>query len=397
MRNAGFDVETTIRNMGEAVIGTSAANPFHPDNFVVAHGVATLTKRRFDKKLAYRQEGEPLEAPWWLTAQEDVLIVGANLPFDLKWTWREWPELFWAKLPTLYIWDIQQAEYLLSGQDKKFASLDEMSEERGLPIKDKRLKEDYWDKGIDTTMIPKPMLMDYLGSTDIENPLKIFDDQWGEMVSSPKLLNLAKVKMDDILMTTVMEIHGMQFDLDMANEHVEVLDARIETLRKEIEAVAMPLFVPHFTFNADSDDHIALSVWGGKYKIKESVPVKGEDGKEVRFKTGARKGEVKTRQEWVYYTTKGLGLKTGIAPVMKNGLYSSAEEYLMQHPTNNFVKNVVEFRGLVKDVDTYWRGYAKLVFPDGKLHPSYNHPATETGRQSCSAPNLQNVTKPDEE
>lgn len=395
MKYAVYDSETTIRNTGDDAIGSMAANPFAPSNFVVAYGELAINKNKEEVvKLEYDEEGN-LPPPFVLTYPDHILVIGHNIPFDLEYMWKMWPDEFWAKLPTLHIWDTQQAAYLLSGQEKLFTSLNAESAELGLPLKDDRVKA-YWDEGIDTPLIPKEMLLDYLGSTDLHNPLYIFRDQWAQLMGQPKLMELAKVKMDDILLTTIMTIHGMEFDLVKANEKIEELDARIAVLDQELRSQVQSFFSEKFEFNPDSKDHISLAVFGGSYKNEEDVVQRDEQGEPIVYKSGQKKGQVKTRKEKVEYSTKGFKLKPGIAPKMKNGLYSTEEEYLAKHKGHPFIDAVLEFRELQKDVSTYYRGYSKLVFPDGKLHPQYNHSSVVTGRQSCEKPNLQNVTRDDE-
>lgn len=394
MRYEVYDSETTIRNRGETAIGTMEASPFYPDNIVVAVGELGVAKGEEVVRSAYDVDGN-LPIPFCLSTPDDLLVIGHNLPFDLEYMWKMWPDAFWAKLPTLHIWDTQQVAYLLSGQDKLFASLDEEAAELGLPLKDDRVKE-YWKQGIDTTLIPKELLMEYMESTDLHNPLYIFRDQWKQLQDKPKLMELVKVKMDDLLLTTVMTIHGMEFDLVKANEKIEALDAKIDMLDATIRSQVKNFFSEKFAFNPESQDHISLAAWGGDYANIEDVVQYYAHGPEIIYKSGQKKGQVKTRKEKVFYKTKGFGLKPGISPKMKNGLFSTEEEYLAKHSGHPFIDAVLAYRQLKKDVETYFRGYSKLVFPDGRLHPQYNHSSVVTGRQSCEKPNLQNVTRDDE-
>lgn len=395
MKYVVYDSETTIANRGEFAIGTSQGSPFHPDNFVVAHGELALNNGREVKQLSYDVERR-IAPPWWLTYKDHVLVIGHNTGFDLQHAWAMWPDLFWSKLPTLHIWDTQQAAYLLSGHDKLFNSLNQLSEELGLPPKLDRVKLEYWDQGIDTVFVPKDLLLEYLGAADLHNPLAIFRHQWAELEKNPKLMALAKIKMDDILMTTIMTINGMKFDIMLANDKVEELDGQIEELRTRIMESVHGMFVDSFSFDPDSPTHISLVVFGGSYKVVEDVQQEDEAGNALRYKGGQKAGQIKTRKEKVEQTTTGFGLKPGNAPKLKNGLYSSESDYLAQHIEHPFIKDVLRYRELQKDVTTYYRGYSKFVWPDGLIHQQINQAATDTGRQSSSQPNLQNVTKEDE-
>lgn len=391
MKYEVYDSETTIRNVGDYAIGSMQASPFYPDNFVVAYGELTVKGDKPHVKTQYDAQGKLPPPTVLCCTEEDRLLIGHNLPFDLEYMWKMWPDEFWKKLPTLYIWDTQHAAYLLSGQEKLFASLDSESEERGLPLKDDRVKQ-YWEQGIDTPLIPQDLLVNYMVDTDLHNPLAIFKDQYEQLSKQPKLMALMKVKMDDILMTTAMSIFGMHFDLNVALKGSEALDAELEEIRERITKSAEGFFVSSsFVFDPNSKDHISLAVYGGTYTVREDVVVEDEKGLPVLYKSGKNKGSVKTHKQKVEYATEGFNLPPGTAPKLKNGLYSTEELYLsrINHP---FIKDVLRFRELDKDLSTYYNGYSKLVFPDCKLHPQFNHSAVTTGRQSCSQPNLQNVT-----
>jgi DNA polymerase-1 len=58
-----------------------------------------------------------------------------------------------------------------------------------------------------------------------------------------------------------------------------------------------------------------------------------------------------------------------------------------------FIGYLQDFREMHKDLSTYYDGYTKLVWEDGIIRPNYQNCATRTGRQSCTQPNLQNVSK----
>ena len=73
-----------------------------------------------------------------------------------------------------------------------------------------------------------------------------------------------------------------------------------------------------------------------------------------------------------------------------------------QHPVTDMV---LEYRGHVKALSTWFEAFALLADSNGRLHPSYNqapHPksaegGTLTGRLSCSKPNLQQIPRTLEE
>lgn len=51
---------------------------------------------------------------------------------------------------------------------------------------------------------------------------------------------------------------------------------------------------------------------------------------------------------------------------------------------------MLEIRQLSKELSTYYTSVEELIYPDGCVHPQFNHTATATGRLSCKGPNVQN-------
>jgi DNA polymerase I-like protein with 3'-5' exonuclease and polymerase domains len=389
-----FDAETNILNRGEGAVGKMGASPFWPDNHIVCYGES----RGENVSVGFLGDG-PLEKPApdaLMRAGQgtDVLIVGHNIAFDLMYINKEWPSLFQRALPHLYIWDTQQVEYLLSGQTHLYPSLDEAATARGLPLKPDKVKE-YWEQGIDTALIPRDLLTEYQ-EHDIITTRAVFLDQHRKVSEDPALMALVKHKMDDILMTTLMTIHGMKFDVTLAHQTLQRLDAEIEQLAQELTETAKPFFDPDFEWNVGTNDHVSLALYGGEYTIERDLPKLDENGEPQRYKGGQKAGQVKTKKGDVKYETNGLNLPPYNSPRTKSGNFSTAEEYLVKNGEHPFVKKLLRWREATKDADTYYRGYSALVFPDGCLHPQRNHCSTATGRLSCTAPNLENVSKSEE-
>jgi len=58
-----------------------------------------------------------------------------------------------------------------------------------------------------------------------------------------------------------------------------------------------------------------------------------------------------------------------------------------------FVKVLLEYRKLAKDINTYWKGVVKQYWPNDEcIHGNLNHAVTNTGRLSSSNPNMQNLS-----
>lgn len=384
MKWAVFDCETTVRNKGDGAVGGFAADPADPRNQMVSYG--EWYEGAYSQSYGIQQMAVPTSI-YWASRGNKVLLVMHNGTFDLRYMAKTWPEEFKAALPNLHLWDTQQAEYLLSGCSHMYPSLNECCEARGLPLKDDKIAA-YWDAGIATEMIPQDELLEYQKG-DVMNTRAVFLDQWNAMQQNPKLLELMKVKGDDILMTTVMTDYGMKFDLVKAAEKLEVLDRELEEAYNVVVGEAQKYFPEDYEFTVGSPQDVSTLLFGGMAKVVVDEPTGAV------YKTGARAGQPKTRKAIVELPVAGLGLSTrGFSRTQKG--WSTDDEALskIKHP---IAAAILRYRGLSKDAETYFRGYSSLVWPDGCIHPSFNHESTVTGRQSCSKPNLQNVSGTDED
>lgn len=387
------DKETTIKNRGETAVGSMAASPYCSDNSIVLTG-------EMHNGTQFISDGVGVPVYMEHAYNNPTLVVGHNVIFDLKYARKTWPEVWERVINNIYIWDTQQVAYLLSGQTHMYPSLDELCRELGLEVKDEKIKE-YWENGVDTELIPKEELVPYLGH-DLDVTERVFRYQYEFIKHFPELFNLVRVKMDDLLCTMMMEDNGMEFDLEKASEAAEICEAEVAHLTHELKDWADFHFEKDFLFNPMSNDHISLLLFGGEYKVVRDLPVLDEDHKPVVYKTGARKGQVKTRKVEVMLHTEGCTAEVpACAKKTSKGLWNVSEEVLSavkdkREKGHSVAYDVLELRNAAKELETYYRGYSKLVWPDNKIHPSINHCSTRTGRQSCTQPNLQNVTREEE-
>lgn len=387
------DGESTIRNRGEFAVGDMAANPFHPDNTLVLFG-----ERRggVNKQLHVTRSTRDYKYPEFfdIAANEPVLLVGHNIPFDLKYIAKHWPALWRECQHNIYIWDTQQVAYLLSGQTHMYPSLDELCQELGFELKDEKIKQ-YWEDGVDTSLIPMDELAPYLDH-DLEATEAVFRSQYERVSNNTKLFNLVKVKLDDILATNEMEYNGMEFDLVTAHKLATFNDAVIAAHTADIMVKTHGLFAKGFEFNPMSNDHISLWFFGGKYKVKETVPALAPDGSIQYYKTGTRAGQMKMKQADIEYAVPSRhSVPVGLTPNAK-GLYAVDKDVLKKladATEDDAPLTVLALRELSKENETYYRGYSKLVFSDNKIHGSIGHVGTRTGRNNHNKPNLGNVTR----
>lgn len=391
-----IDLETTIRGGKD-----HGSSPYWPENQLVAIG----TYSNVGYKHWYYGSGGTTVLPdtviwWWIEdsrthkSGETALLIGHDIGFDLKWLLRA-GAIKLEDLQRIRIWDTQQAEYLLSGQAHLYPSLDDCCKEIGLPLKDDKIKE-YWKAGVDTFDIPKNELLDYL-KQDVKNTWELYRYQMEIFRELPELLTLAQIKMEDILFTTLMEHHGMAFDLSKADEHRVDLERLVRELENqwstEMTAVTLGKFIPEqWTPSITSGRDVGILLFGGEAKWEEEE-LTGEV-----FKTGARKGQPKSRK--VERTQRIVPLSLVKAEANKTG-WKTDDEVLQQvrdedapgSYAHTIASLVLNHRAFTKELSTYIAGYSRMVSPgDMMIHPSIHHCSTATGRQSCIKPNLQNVS-----
>ena len=128
--------------------------------------------------------------------------------------------------------------------------------------------------------------------------------------------------------------------------------------------------------------------------------------------------------QWVLFDrSRGFGLKPvkytkgGKSKVAKASTDKTALTWLSEKhhgtPPGDFLKKLIEYRGLKKLHGTYvvkvvrpdqkiidpWTGkeimVGELIGPDGRIHTRYNQAGARTSRLSSAGPNIQNIPRPD--
>lgn len=394
MKVVVIDLETSVKNRGEGAIGSMAASPYHTENKIVLCG------EMWQEHGATKVEIDTiLPVAFAMALDEPILLVGHNVSFDIKYLMKVFPRTWKDVSKNIYIWDTQQVAYLLSGQTHMYPSLNELAEEIGIELKNDAIKA-YWDAGIDTEIIPEDELRSYL-EHDLRMTAGVFQYQYNVVKECPKLFNLIRVKMDDILATTEMEFNGMAFDLVRAAGESGSLDVEQRELSRYADELACGAGWPEdIEFKPLSNDHVSIVLFGGSVYRTIDALVLDEAGEPVVYKTGARKGQIKTRTEEQEIKIRGMGAQpVGVAN--KKGIYPTPDDVLssiIEDAPDTLVGDAAVFCSTIKGIrratkenETYYKGYSKLVWPDGLIHPNINHCSTRTGRQSCTAPNLQNA------
>lgn len=362
-----IDYETSIK----CPVGNNKAHPMWLGNKVVLAGVKAIYPGR-DELPVNVIEDRPITTT---SSDETTLLVGHNVKFDALYTYRGTNTV----LPTL--WDTQLAEYLLTGQQEKYASLDSLIVKYvgAASVKDSRIK-DYWDKGIDTEDIPRSELEPYL-INDVACTTTIFKAQWAEC-ERRGILPWVLTQMDALRATTCMSLAGMYVNWGYVNSQQNVYDGE----RKLFIESAQKL-LGDFQWSSNKD--LSLYFFGGKVKKTRSIEIGTYKNGKPKFKKEEYEEEVKGKLPWLPSAAPGA---SGYYSVDEAQLEAITKSILAPKDAIEVATFVLAARSSSKIADTYYGGLQQLRFPNNCIYPNLNHCQTATGRLSSSQPNLQNQT-----
>lgn len=152
--------------------------------------------------------------------------------------------------------------------------------------------------------------------------------------------------------------------------------------------------------NFNSGQQLSALLFGGKIKVKKRVPVLNELGVHEQVKNGKTRGALKYRNIEEVVVLKGLGFRPSDDwKLQKEGHYQTDEKVLnilRSKAKGNALKIItwlLELKKLSKLKSTYYKGFKKFIYPDGRIHGCIDHVNNITGRTNSSKPNLQNTPR----
>ena len=396
-----FDLETTIRNK----IGNNKGSSHCRENRICYIGYKTNgvhLEPQIENYTEYSRASVALSG--WSVSSYDTnnLYVGHNFKFDLLYLLR-YDRFRKEVFPALLIWDTALVEFIITGQEHKFASLNECALKYGGTVKPDKVKE-LWDAGVDTDNIDKDLMVEYL-TGDINNTEKVFLAQF-EYCKEKGLLPLVWSQMSALKATTMMEHNGMKIDSRGLVEYKYLKEKELADERHTLFGLIVRRLHPHLStmamenveqfLNLDSPQFISKVLYGGVCEFVTKEP----DGV---YKSGAKKGLPKTKN-----VTQEVVLDILVSPnreweTTKKGIYKVGEDELKEILTlpvdayvELFINCLLKVRELSKEVGTYIEGISNLIYEDGCIHGNLQHTVAITGRLTSSNPNLQNITCPKE-
>lgn len=388
MKPCVLDFETSI---SKGVHGPSAKDPsndiyttivgLNPNDIIVRHHAKGF-KRNLMPDCRKMVEGS-------------THIVGHNLGFDLEYIFHnQWVKDYFINGGKL--WDTQVAEYILSAQQHKFASLGELQAKyMQKKVKIDRISRLYKKKiGADEIIkarrrCPKlfKLYVEY-SRLDGSSTLEVFKAQHARAKREGMLYIIALYN-DYLLSIINMACSGITIDIPKAQElereynlkHLEYLSKAQDILATVWVDYRLP------KFNVNSTIHKSCALFGGAIKVK----INTYQGK---YKNG--KDHYKLIETLI--PVEGMGVDSKLSRPTKSG-FSTDEAVVEKIYRDSDNKRAKEYCYLqkkamayTKTLNTYVRAFINLSVK-GILYVNLNNVQTITSRLSSSEPNMQNIAK----
>jgi DNA polymerase I-like protein with 3'-5' exonuclease and polymerase domains len=347
---------------------------------------------------------------------EGLLLVGHNVKFDLAhgiYAMKRWgiTEVNIKRiLSRVHVWDTMIAEFYLTKQRVKSASLERCCELNGIPFtKDVTVSESF-KVGVGADLMDKETLLEYL-KDDVMSTSNLFKAQLKRALAEggPSYVHYLIKLMGASVTTTQAECEGLILDTDLFKNEQKDIEERISKLESELNAQLIKVFDERSRLDPviSSPKMLSLFLFGGSYDIVESREELDSSGNTLLYKSGSKKGKPKTKRvkskveivgrvpnkvlNHKFLRTKS---KSTSSKYLKDILLVIAEDTMaISHKDLcDFINKILEYRRLAKDFSTYFGSLEKHVAYDGTLHATYNHSIAVTKRLTSSNPNFQNMS-----
>tara|TARA_R100001129_G_scaffold81215_3_gene55322 strand:+ start:2830 stop:4965 length:2136 start_codon:yes stop_codon:yes gene_type:complete len=262
-RKTVLDIENKVTN------GNPTA--YHPDNYLVCVGYATVTNKVENPKVVWFNhddlKGKLNEFGIITKELQEVLdrtdlLIAHNIKYDLTWLY----ECGFKYEGELY--DTMTGEYLLSRGAKIPLSLSESCKRRKVTEKKSELIEDYFEKGIGFEAMPVDLVEEYniydiisCGELYLEQDRLFHTDEYRSMLPILKLTN----QMTDVLID--IERNGTHIDLEEL-ETVRTTYENERTFRSAQNNKIIKHIMGDKPFNIASPEQLSEIIWSRKVKDK---------------------------------------------------------------------------------------------------------------------------------
>lgn len=403
------DLETTITNYMKR-----KASAFTPENWVVAAAYRARDGAADSGVVGEYWGDDKRGKVGWLKALLETyrprFLVGFNIKFDIlhaitdEMDYKAYQEWIVAGGQ---LWDTQLAEYLLEGQtrESQMLSLNEVAPRYGGTTKIDEVKA-MWEQGINTHLIPRQLLMDYLMGRDegkghleggdILNTELIF---LGQLAAAKKVGQVKSIQLNNgaLVASIEMERNGLYVNKTLGEAQAKKLQAQLISLTESLQTY-LPTDLP-FEFNWGSPAQRSALIFGGQVKYAartpimengvqayammdatawvledgSTVPLKSEDEEPPanvqRYSGGQKKGLAKTKQIKVADPAKPKSrmqdywfrMNGFVKPKREwegkvKGVYSTKSEIIeeLAYTGIPFLEAYAELAAAMKDLGTYY-------------------------------------------
>lgn len=210
----------------------------------------------------------------------------------------------------------------------------------------------------------------------------IFDmEETGVTVDVERLRKMGEEMQEDLdeLQYKIYEIAGVEFNINSSQQKAEILFGYC----KEVKEVAVDKLPKYLQKAYEEGDEVTLESKG--YCIKNNKVFKS---------TGSNL--LKHSFNFSPYSTTGTGVpSTDRDTIWK--LSNSTFKVKRKQQGVEMCKYIGEYAKLSKLKTAFVDGILEQMYEDNKVHPSFNIIGTDSGRLSCSSPNLQQLPKAEED
>jgi len=298
---------------------------------------------------------------------ENVLVVGHNLKFDLKFIKRA------TGLLITNVYDTMIAESLIyKGLGKKFSSLESLVEKYTGNFLDKSVVNRFIEVKSKEEFKPDAQMLEY-AAKDVKYLLEIREKQIEaiEYINQTKILDLEQAL---VPVVADMEYNGIYFD-----------SAYFETVKKDIvdnlikrKEELLNLIISEIKLNYKQE---SIEEMFEKLKIKSKVLVRPEPGSDEFFEYVLNSLNINSPAQ-----IKSLLNHVGIR------VDSTDKRVLRKIDDNPLVMALLGYREYAELVASFTDTLTDKINPvTGRIHGEFNQLGTNSGRFSASKPNLQQI------
>ena len=366
MKKLVLDTETTTKNKG---------NPFTRSNKLMCVGTYDGSDfKYYDIEHSGLPYGQSL-----CDLKKEInnvdLLIGFNLKFDLHWTRR------YINLGFNRVWDCQLAAFILANQTTPYPSLESELAKQSLVPKLSEVQE-YWDKGIDTDLIPSDILRAY-NEQDCKSTWELYQIQ--DKLLKGNQRKLFQLHCADLLVLQEMEFNGLVFNAKQSRVEGEKIQIQLKECTDKLNEI-----VGSNDINWNSPAHISAILYGGQINFS---------GRELVHKP-RKDGTVRTYERHCLLPRLFESLVKPIEGTETTHGWSVSEDTLRSVSATGKARKIVdlilEASKLDKLLGTYYNVLPELIekmdWPENTLHGQINQCVARTGRTSSSQPNTQNFT-----